>query len=52
MDQLNPEANTGKIESMYDFSQLSCHQKIVKNLSICQAKDAQMQNNERSRKPK
>jgi hypothetical protein len=37
MDQLNLEANTGKIESMFDFGKLSDHQKVVEKLSLCQA---------------
>jgi len=50
MDQPDLEANTGKIESMFDFGKLSSHQEVVEKLSFCQAQDAQMQDNERSRK--
>jgi len=50
MDQPDLEANTGKIESMFDFGKLSSYQEVVEKLSFCQAQDAQMQDNERSRK--
>jgi hypothetical protein len=42
MDKFDIEANTGKIESPTDFSELSSDKEIAEKLSFCQTKDAQM----------
>jgi hypothetical protein len=48
MDKFNLSADTGKIKNSLYFGQLSCNKKIIENMPFCKAKNAQMQDNERS----